>query len=107
MIDDVEFVKIKNKSEAIRKLYPQVVTITPGEVWECVDKNNVSVKIDESKVTKEVDRADAEYDAQEYARKREAEYPSIEECVHAILDDDLDALQAKRAEIKTKYPKGE
>ena len=49
----------------------------------------------------------AEYDAQEYARKREAEYPSIQECIHAILDDDLDALQAKRAEIKTKYPKGE
>ena len=24
----------------------------------------------------------------------------------AILDDDLDALQAKRADIKTKYPKG-
>ena len=48
----------------------------------------------------------AEYDAQAYSRKREAEYPSIEECVHAILDDQLDALQAKRAEIKTKYPKG-
>ncbi len=30
----------------------------------------------------------------------------IQECVHAILDDQLDALQAKRAEIKTKYPKG-
>ena len=39
-----------------------------------------------------------------YNRKRE--YPSIEECVHAILDDQLDALQAKRASIKTKYPKG-
>ena len=48
----------------------------------------------------------AEYDALAYSRKREAEYPSIQECVHAILDDDLDALQAKRAEIKTKYPKG-
>lgn len=47
----------------------------------------------------------AEYDSQEYARKRQAEYPSIEECVHAILDDDLDALQAKRAEIKARYPK--
>lgn len=47
----------------------------------------------------------AEYDSQEYARKRKAEYPSIEECVHAILDDDLDALQAKRAEIKARYPK--
>ena len=45
------------------------------------------------------------YDAQEYARKRAAEYPSIEECVHAILDDGLFALQEKRAAIKAKYPK--
>ena len=29
----------------------------------------------------------------DYSRKREAEYPSIQECVHAILDDDLTALQ--------------
>ena len=47
----------------------------------------------------------AEYDAQEYARKRQAEYPSIQECVHAILDDDLTALQEKRQAVKTKYPK--
>ena len=47
----------------------------------------------------------AEYDSQEYARLRKVEYPSIEECVHAILDDDLEALQAKRAEIKARYPK--
>ena len=47
----------------------------------------------------------SEYDSQEYARKRRAEYPSIEECVHAILDDDLVALQAKRAAVKEKYPK--
>ena len=61
----------------------------------------------EKEIDTEVKRLQAEYDAQEYARKREVEYPSIKECVHAILDDDLDALQAKRAEIKTKYPKGE
>jgi hypothetical protein len=47
----------------------------------------------------------AEYDSQEYARLRKAAYPSIEECVHAILDDDLVALQAKRAEVKARYPK--
>ena len=41
----------------------------------------------------------------DYSRKREAEYPSIQECVHAILDDDLTALQEKRQAIKTKYPK--
>ena len=60
----------------------------------------------EKEIDTEVKRLQAEYDAQEYSRKREAEYPSIKECVHAILDDDLDALQAKRVEIKTKYPKG-
>ena len=43
----------------------------------------------------------------QYQRDRKREYPSIQECVHAILDDDLAALQAKRAEIKTKYPKGD
>jgi hypothetical protein len=47
----------------------------------------------------------AEYDTQEYARKRKEEYPSIEECVHAILDDDLVALQEKRAAVKARYPK--
>ena len=46
-----------------------------------------------------------EWDAQEYARKRKAEYPAISECVHAILDDDLVALQAKRTAVKNKYPK--
>ena len=47
----------------------------------------------------------AAYDAQAYARSRKTEYPTIEECVHAILDDDLDALQVKRQAVKDKYPK--
>jgi hypothetical protein len=59
--------------------------------------------------TAEIETAHAEwqseYDAQEYARNRKAEYPSIEECVHAILDDQLDALQVKRQAVKAKYPK--
>ena len=46
-----------------------------------------------------------EWDAKEYARKRQTEYPTIEECVHAILDDDLDELQEKRAEVKAKHPR--
>tara|TARA_R110000787_G_scaffold281382_1_gene392636 strand:+ start:927 stop:1229 length:303 start_codon:yes stop_codon:yes gene_type:complete len=53
----------------------------------------------------ELARLQAEYDSQEYARKREQEYPSIQECVHSILDDDLVALQAKRADVKARYPK--
>ena len=50
----------------------------------------------------------AEYDAQEYARKREAEYPSIQDLVVALYDtDDKAAVEAKRAEVKAKYPKNE
>ena len=53
----------------------------------------------------EITRQQAEYDAQDYARSRKEEYPTIEECIHAILDDDLDALQVLRQAVKDKYPK--
>ena len=45
------------------------------------------------------------FDALDYKAKRMSEYATIEECVHAILDDDLEALQAKRTAVKEKYPK--
>ena len=48
-----------------------------------------------------------EYESKQYQRDRLQENPSIEECVHAILDDDLEGLQAKRTAVKTKYPKPE
>ena len=46
-----------------------------------------------------------EYDNLVYVRNRKAEYPSIEECVHEILDDDLENLQILRQAVKEKYPK--
>jgi hypothetical protein len=55
-----------------------------------------------------VDSIEAEYEEKEaYKNKRLAEYPTINECVHALLDTDhLEALQAKRTAVKLKYPKG-
>jgi|TARA_Y100000296_G_scaffold20235_1_gene24027 hypothetical protein len=50
----------------------------------------------------------AEYDAQDYARKRKAEYPTIEELVVALYDaEDKLAIENKRAEVKAKFPKNE
>ena len=46
-----------------------------------------------------------EWESLEYQRLRKPEYPSIEECVHALLDDKLEELQAKRLAVKEKYPK--
>ena len=46
------------------------------------------------------------FDAREYRRKRKSEFPPIEELVVALYDDDdKAAIDAKRAEIKAKYPK--
>jgi hypothetical protein len=69
------------------------------------DVNGNPVVLDQSLVDTETARLQAESDSQEYARLRKAAYPSIEECVHAILDDDLVALQAKRADVKARFPK--
>ena len=61
-----------------------------------------------TKVNAEMDRLQAEYDAQDYARKRKAEYPTIEELVVGLYDsEDKLAIDTKRAEIKLKYPKNE
>ena len=60
----------------------------------------------EAEIDAEIVRLQAEYDAKEYQRKRKAEYPSIEELVVALYDtDDKSAIEAKRAEVKAKYPK--
>ena len=92
------------RHQAIYNTHPEVVAVDGDK--EAYDKDYNLVTLDETKIKTEQDKLQAEYDAQEYARKREAEYPTIQECVHAILDDTLDALQAKRASVKLKYPKG-
>jgi len=43
--------------------------------------------------------------ANQVISNRKEEYPSIEECVHAILDDDLENLQILRQAVKNKFPK--
>ena len=50
-------------------------------------------------------QADELITANQVISNRKAEYPSIEECVHAILDDDLENLQILRQAVKEKYPK--
>jgi len=69
------------------------------------DYNAIPRPSDEE-INNEIIRLQAEYDAQDYARKRKAEYPTIEELVVALYDtEDKLAIENKRAEIKLKYPK--
>ena len=68
--------------------------------------DKVQTQPTDTEIQAEIVRLQAEYDSNKYQRDRKAEYPSIEECVHAILDGELDALQVKRQTVKQKYPKG-
>ena len=47
-------------------------------------------------------------EANGWIRNRQAEYPSLQDCIHALLDggDTLTDLQAARQAVKDKYPKG-
>ena len=66
-------------------------------------------KIVNGKVVAMTDEEIAEYNSRTvedlWKLKRLNEYPSIQECIHAILDNELDALQEKRTAVKAKYPK--
>ena len=61
-------------------------------------KEDIQAKLDELQAIE---------DAKQYQRDRKAEYPSIEDCVHALLDggDTLTDLQELRQAVKDKYPK--
>ena len=78
---------------------PEYDNNTQSIYWE---GDQIVVKDDEQKIAENKERI-----ATQYQRDRQMEYPSIQECIHAILDDDLTALQAKRKLVKAKYPKPE
>tara|TARA_R100000656_G_scaffold32958_1_gene28383 strand:+ start:433 stop:741 length:309 start_codon:yes stop_codon:yes gene_type:complete len=62
--------------------------------------------IPEDEINAKVIELQAQYDAEAYKAKRKKEYPTIEELVVALYDsEDRAAIDAKRAEIKLKYPK--
>ena len=63
-------------------------------------------KPSESSLTDALTTQQSAFDALEYARKRQAEYPSLLELTVALYDtDDKSAVEAKRATVKAKYPK--
>ena len=93
-----------DKLEAILKINPNAkVEITNGEVTNWYDTTPIS----EEDIQAKMNELQTEYDAEEWKRNRQAEYPTHEDCIHALLDggDTLTELQEKRQAVKTKYPK--
>ena len=103
------------RDKAIRNTHPTVVTIR-GNGSTAVDTNGDVVVLDESLISTEMARLQAEYDSQEYARDRVTEYPStgdqLDMLWHAIDTGDWTAAKVKLTSfytelkaVKDKYPK--
>ena len=93
--------------EAILKINPLAkVSVTNASLDEItwLDGTTPIAKAD---IQAKMDELQADYDANEWKRNRQAEYPNHEDCIHALLDggDTLTELQAKRTAVKDKYPK--
>ena len=96
--------------EAIISLNPDARGGTSVKKDDDIDNCVITWKEGISEISKEdikteMDRLQVEYNAKEWERSRVKEYPTIEECVHAILDDDLENLQILRQAVKNKFPK--
>jgi len=76
----------------------------PSQVFPNVDVSDIETgEISESDFIAHVELTNEL--TKTYVDRRKEEYPTIEECVHAILDGELDDLQIKRQVVKEKYPK--
>jgi hypothetical protein len=92
---------------AIRNTHPTVVTINVSddgtEAW---DKDGNVVVLNESLITEEMTKIQTEYDALDYARKRDAEYPSIKDQLDKIYHEGIDKWKEDMIKpVKDKHPK--
>jgi len=97
-----------NVAQAILALEPTALFAVVEEdldqiVWLSDDvtqpsKEDIQAKLDELQAVE---------DAKQYQRDRLTEYPSLQDCIHALLDggDTLTDLQAARQAVKDAYPK--
>jgi len=93
--------------KAILKINPNAEVFVKGDDINSIQWLNGTTPIPVADIEAKQAELQAEYDAEEWKRNRQAEYPTHEECIHALLDggDTLTELQAKRTATKNKYPK--
>mgnify|MGYP003626285770 CR=1 FL=1 len=94
-------------AKAIKKINPNAEFTYLADDINSIQWLNGTTPISKADIETKMVELQADYDAEEWKRNRQIEYPSIDDCIHALLDggDTLTELQAKRTATKTKYPK--
>ena len=91
--------------DAILSLNPNAKIVVKGnnDIDNCeIEWLQGTSEISKADIQIKMNELQAEYDAQDYARKRKAEYPSVQDLVVALYDtEDKAAIEAKRAESES------
>jgi hypothetical protein len=97
--------------DAIRKAYPNAITIEDGFGVKDADGNQIT--LDQTLVDAAAAEIQSELDATQYQRNRQPEYPSLATLADALYwsnqgdNTKLDEYYAACAAVKAKYPKPE
>ena len=96
------------KSNALQSLRPGAGWVISDDELEWLDTEQTQPT--DAEIQAEMARLQAEYDSQQYARDRAAEYPSVNDYLDGIVKGDqaqIDAYIAACQAVKSKYPKPE
>ena len=98
-----------NKTQALYSLRPGAEWTLRGDDLEWLDTKQT--RPTDTQIAAEIIRLQAEYDEQEYARKRAPEYPPLTDLADALYhqskgdETKMTAYLAKCEAVKQKYPK--
>ena len=97
--------------KAIKAINPSAVYNTRGSDLETctIEWLKGTPPISKEDIQTKMDELQAEYDALDYARKRQAEYPDIYDYIDGVVKNDqtqIDKYIADCQAVKDKYPKG-
>ena len=94
------------KEDALQSLRPGAQWVLRGGALDWMDSEQS--KPTEAEITAEVARLQAAHEANEYQRKRVAEYPPMADYLDGVVKGDqaqIDAYVAACLAVKAKYPK--
>ena len=90
---------------ALAALTPNAQWVLRGDDLEWLDTEQTQPT--DTAIAAKIVELQSQYDAAAYARSRQAAYPSIQDCIHALMDGGatLTDLQALRTAVKAANPK--
>ena len=94
-------------AKAIKAINPSAEFKYSNEDLSTLEWLNGTTPISQADIETKQAELQADFDALEWKRNRQKEYPDVIECIHALLDggDTLTDLQAQRTAVKNKYSK--